>query len=252
MLSGLVKQFTIGTNDSKYQVIRILLYLHSTYGEEKELNLMRDNRDNLLLLLDLQDSEWRDRNLAVKGFCVFFKENIDKMYFIEHGILEIIFKDMKNKPEDLQEANLVLLLSLCSHPDVPDIVINKGGCDLISIILCRAAMTVIIDLSSILLKTLALYQWDVVEHSVIKNIPPERADLRKLDSPDCTYFGSEYGMFVQEYLQKIIKNRREQRYLLMQFRDEEGNIFINKLGISPLLLQAYQKVQHSVVRYSTL
>ena len=110
MLSGLVKQFTIGTNESKYQVIRILLYLHSTYGEEKELNLMRNNRDNLLLLLDLKGTEWRDRNLAVKGFCVFFKENIDKMYFIENGILEIIFKDMKNKPEDLQEANLVLLL----------------------------------------------------------------------------------------------------------------------------------------------
>jgi hypothetical protein len=61
-------------------------------------------------------------------------------------------------------------------------------------------------LAIILLKTLALYQWEVVEEALDSNVPPERSHLKKLESPDCTLFGSEYGEFIEEYLQAIIGN----------------------------------------------
>ena len=149
MLAGVVRQFTIGTIGSKYQGIQILLYLHATYGVEREKKLMRENRDNMLQLLYKGDSEWQHRNLMVKGFCVFFRDDEDKMYFVQKGLLETIFEIILSKPDDLQEANLVLLLSLCSHPDIPDMIINRGGADLVASILAVATMTVIKDLAMV-------------------------------------------------------------------------------------------------------
>jgi len=237
MLSGLVKQFSIGTIGGKYQVVSVLLHLHGSYPKERSVILMRECRDDFLSLLYTDESQWQHRNLIVQAFCVLYRENEDKLHFVKNGLLSRIFDIIRSKPEDLQEANLVLLLSLCSHPDIPDMILNEGGAGLVATILGVVSIPVIRDLAIVLLKSLALYQWEVVEEALDNNIPPERSDLKQLESPNCTLFGSEYGQFIEEYLQSIIGNRREQKYLLTQFMGEG----VDAPEISAELLASYQK-----------
>ena len=144
---------------------------------------------------------------------------------------------MTDKPEDLSESPIVLLLNLCTHPNVPPIVIDKGGLPIFCEILNVALAPVIIDLITILLKVCSLYDRDRVDACLEEHVLVERAHLRKMDSPDCTLFGSEYGNLACEYCQEIVHHRWDQRYLLEQFSIEE----LNNLKVTDEMLEAYQK-----------
>ena len=245
MLSGLVKQFTIGSESSKYQVVEILLCLHSTYDAEKEVVLIRQVRDDVFSLLSTDQSEWRRRNIVLKAMCVLYRTNEDKWYFMNNGILKILFGSMTAKLKDLQECSFVLLLSLCAHPDIPPIIIFEGGAEVVSQTLSTLPPPVTADLCGVILKTLALYNWDVVENAVRDKVPHDIYNSSLLRSPDCALFGSEHGQFVEEYLQKIVSNRRSQTYLLQQLNDEDVLI----LGIPSNLLASYQKVSEEIIIY---
>lgn len=85
ILAGLKRQFSIGTLMSKYQVVQIILLLHSSYDKERERELCRDVRDEMIALLKIQESEWHWKNLLIKAFCVLYRDNEDKIYFVEQG-----------------------------------------------------------------------------------------------------------------------------------------------------------------------
>jgi hypothetical protein len=87
------------------------------------------------------------------------------------------------------------------------------------------------------LKSLCLYNHEVVESTLENEIPPGKANLKNLESPECTLYGSEYGGLVLEYLQTIVNNRRDQKYLLTQFEDGE----LKSYGLSDELIDIYQK-----------
>lgn len=176
---------------------------------------MKSVIDSIIDLLKV--GPWHARNLCVKTVCVLYRDTEDKWYMAQHGVLEAIFALIDAKNPDLQEAPLVALLSLCSHADVPPLFMEKGGLKLISDVMIYTLDEVVRDLSIVLMKGIALYNAKAVRDSV----PDEKQHLLARDPDVNIVYGSEYGEMIEEYLQRIIENRRDQHYLLEQFTDSE-------------------------------
>ena len=87
-----------------------------------------------------------------------YRSDENKLFLAEHGAIKAILQLMMSKSADLQEAPLVALLSLFSHPLVPDIFLaTSGGLEEI-VKLLASYNDVIRELAVILLKALSLYQ----------------------------------------------------------------------------------------------
>ena len=226
MLKGLSKQMFDGTVLAKTAVAGILLHLHGKYPKPVELELLRGIRKEMIEMLG--EGKWSGKNLFIKVFCVLYKEDDDKVFLVENGILPKLYAIMEAKPEDLVEAPIVVLLSLAQHPELPVTIMDTGALAMLCRIIVKCDDPIIIDLIGILFKTLALHDHDRVEEILEELIPVEKAHLRRLDSPDCTLYGSEFGGLVQEYLQRVVHHRWDQKYLLDQFDDEE----LDDIGIS--------------------
>jgi hypothetical protein len=119
MIQGLSNQFASGST-----LLAKCAAIHGAYPKEEEIILMRNIRDEMLLML--KQGQWQNKNLLIKSCCVLYRENEDKMYMVEKGLIEIIIELLIKKPEDLAEACIVLLLSLSSHPDIPWLILEKG------------------------------------------------------------------------------------------------------------------------------
>ena len=132
---------------------------------------------------------------------------------------------------DLQEAPLVALLSLCTHPKIPKILLRKK-CLPILINFLSCTELVIRDLAVLLLKVFFLYDGPTVTLA----IPPERKHLMELGDDLPMFYGGEYGGLVLEYLQVIVENRRNEKYLL----EMVPTTLIEKLKITEEELDAYQ------------
>ena len=200
MLRGLTKQMFNGTLLCKAATARVLLLLHGKYPRDQELALMREIRVEMVKMLD--QGAWQSKNLFIKSFCVLYRENEDKMFMVVAGVLPQVYKIMTEKPEDLVEAPIVVLISLAQHPLIPAIIMDSGGLAVLCRILRHSDVAVVNDLIHILLKSLALYDRGRVDEALDEHIPVERAHLKNMDSPECTLYGSEYGGLVQEYLQR--------------------------------------------------
>lgn len=98
--------------------------------------------------------------------------------------------------------------------------------------LLRAEDPIIRELAIILLKALLLYNSFEIERVT----PPDLAYLLKRDIYNPQLFGAEYGGLIQEYLQTIVDNRRDQDYLVNMFTDEE----IAHHSLTKKDLEAYQ------------
>jgi len=183
MLRGLTAQMSTGTILAKAAVCRILLFLHGKYPKGEEALLMREVRDHMIAMLTQGD--WKEKNLFIKALCVLYRDDEDKMYMVQRGgVLEKLYAVMLEKPFDLTEAPVVLLLSLAQHPELPPVIMDSGGLVHVCTILRQSDVQVINDLIHVFLKTVALYDRERVDAALEEYIPVEKSHLRYLDSPE--------------------------------------------------------------------
>jgi hypothetical protein len=229
ILDGINYEFHHGTIEAKTSVLQILMFLHNYYNTETEMKMAI--RDELITLC--QNSSWKNKNFCLKVICVIFNELADRLWLVEHGIIECIIDVMTTKDQELQEVPLVCLLHLSVHEDIPWNLLTSGIVKIIVQFLYAEDIT-IRELTVILLKTFLLYN----EHEVGRHVPEEKQYMLKRDVYNPQLYGYEYGGLIQDYLQVIVENRREQDYLIRQFTQEE----IESLKLSLEDLRFYQNL----------
>ena len=225
-LAGMKREIDNGTMSARLTVVQMMLNLHNGYDQELEFS--RSVIDSVIFLLT--SGPWNARNLVVKTISVIYKEPEDKHYLVEHNLFEAIFALMTSKPMDLQEAPLVALLSLLVVFDIPWIFIEKGGLKVISRFL-YAEDAVIRELAIIILKSMSLYNAKAVDEV----LPLEKRFLMEKDD-EFIAVGSEYGEMIEEYLQRVVENRKDMHYLLEQFEGDE----IDQMNLSAKELESYE------------
>jgi hypothetical protein len=211
-LEGIYHEFTTGTMASKCTIMQLLMNVHSHYAGERDFVLRI--RDDVLELL--KTGPWNAKNLAIKLITVLYRENDDRWHMVERGLVEAVFTVIHSKGQDLQEAPVVCLLHLCVHPDIPPLMLTKGTAKVTASLL-KAEDHIIRELAVVLLKALLLYNSFEIERVT----PPDMSYLLKRDIYNPQLFGAEYGGLIQEYLQTIVENRRDQDYLINMFTEEE-------------------------------
>lgn len=133
---------------------------------------------------------------------------------------------------DLQEAPMVAFLYFIAHADIPLLFLDIGGAEVCTYMLTSTNET-IREIAVLCLKALALYDPGLWE----KVVPEHLLYLLSTGDSDPRRYGAEYGGMIEEYLQRIVENRRDQHYLLELFANEEE---IDALGLTPELLNSYQ------------
>ena len=207
---------------------QMMFNLRYAYPQEAEFNM--SVRDKILQLLGT--GPWTGRNVIAKLCVLLYRDDESKMYFVTNGAFESIFDLISSKSLDLQEVPMVCLLFYCAHPNVPPIFMAKGGLQVLVRVL-YAVDENIRDMAVVLLKAMCLYD----RPRVMEVIPHDRAHLFHPDpNSDPVVYGSEYGHMIQDYLQHILKNRREQHYLLEQFGPGE----LEALSVSAEEIESYQ------------
>ena len=211
-LDGIYHEFTTGTMASKCTIMQLLMNVHGHYKGQREFVLRI--RDDILHLL--KTGPWNAQNLAIKCITVLYREDEDRWHMVQHGLVEAVFSVIQSKGQDLQEVPLVCLLHLCVHPDIPPIMLNMG-CGKVAAALLKAEDKIIRELAVVLLKALLLYNSFEIERVT----PKDMSYLLKRDIYNPQLFGAEYGGLIQEFLQTIVENRRDQDYLINLFTEEE-------------------------------
>lgn len=211
-LEGVYNEFTTGTMASKSTIMQLLMNVHSCYPGERPFVLRL--RDEVLNLI--KTGPWNTQNLCIKVVTVLYREDEDRWYMVENGLIEAVMQVIHSKGNDLQEAPMVCLLHLCVHSEIPPLLMNKGGAKIAASLL-HAEDPVIRELAVILLKALLLYNSFEIERVT----PPDKSYLLKRDIYNPQLFGAEYGGLIQEYLQTIVENRRDQDYLIHMFTHDE-------------------------------
>jgi hypothetical protein len=229
VLEGLYHEFTTGTMASKTTIMQMLMNVHSAYAGEREFVLRI--RDDVIHLL--ATAPWNAQNICIKLITVVYREDEDRMYMLQCGVVESLKQVIESKGTDLQEAPLVCLLHMCVHEDIPFHLLNKG-ISRIAASLLHAEDPIIRELAVVLLKALLLYNSTEIERVT----PPDKSYLLKRDIYNPQLYGAEYGGLVQEYLQAIVENRRDQDYLVNLFTAEEAKTH----ALTKVDLENYQLV----------
>ena len=126
LLDGMKRELDSGTRHAKITCVQMMLNLHNHYATpEMEESFVTSVRDILLVLMSI--GMWHARNLCVKTICVLYRSASNKLYFSQNGAFEAILDLIQAKNFDLQEAPLVAILSLISHPEVPYLFFDVGG-----------------------------------------------------------------------------------------------------------------------------
>lgn len=105
-----------GTIAAQLTVVQMMLKLHNKYPAKEE-RFVTEHIDEILRLL--HDGPWSTKNLCAKCVCVLYRSHSNQMYLMERGIINSLLQVMREKNDELQEAPLVAILSLLSHPDIP-------------------------------------------------------------------------------------------------------------------------------------
>eukprot|EP01039_Chlorochromonas_danica_P001713 gene1713-1872_t len=227
MLEGIRHEFHNGTLGEQTTILQLLQLVHNRYSAERETVL--DIRDDLILLL--KKGPWHARYLSVKAICVLYQTHEDRLYLVENGLVEAVFAVIDEKGDDLQEAPIVCFLYLCTHPHLPTVLINKGVMR-IAVRLLYAEDAIIRELCVVLLRALVLYNPKEIQQA----IPPDKQYLLQRDEFNPQIYGGEYGGMIEEYLQEIVENRRDQAYLMLQFDPEDKE----RLKITDEELESFQ------------
>lgn len=126
---------------------------------------------------------------------------------------------------------MVGLLSFMIHPDIPPIFMEKGGCKIVGDLLC-VENEIVVDMSKVLLKVFGLYDPALVEAS----IPRHKKHLMEREDDLPIKYGGEFGGMIEQYLQRIVENRRDQHYLLEQLEPDD----YDELGATDEELESYE------------
>jgi hypothetical protein len=157
------------------------------------------------------------------------------MYLVDNKALEALLDILSQKAGDLQEAFLVALLSLLAHPDVPSKFFECYNGKAVAF-LCKLVMSAddtIRGLSVVILKALTVYG----RERIMNEVPATRQHLFEIEDGIPVLAGEEYGGMIQEYLQFIVENRRDQEYLLDQLDEDD---WVN-YGMSREEMRPYQE-----------
>lgn len=227
VFSGMKRELVSGTMPARYTILQMLLNLHLCYKQEKDF--VRTIFNEVMELLFV--GPWHARNLVIKCICILYRSKEDCMTLVNMGVLEAIFGVIQSKNMDLVEAPLVAILSFTTHPEIPRILIAKGGHHIIANLL-YAVDEVIRDMAVIILKVLVLYDKEVVEAAIAHDRMPLMN--RKPDPDYVGVYGSEFGGMIEDFLQEIVENRRDEHYLLEKLTPEEIE------GVDPEMLESYQ------------
>lgn len=227
ILRGLRREFISGTVTSKLTVVQVYMNVHTHYAGESEY--LAGLKDVVVELL--RTGPWNAQNVCVRAITVLYQSLEDREFFMANGVVERIFHLMTCKGQDLQEAPLVALLYLCVHPDIPPLLLQKGAAKMAAGLL-YAEDPVIRELAVVLLKALLLYN----SFEVGRVVPKDKDYLLKRDLYNPQLFGAEYGGLIQEYLQQIVENRRDQDYLIHMFSAEE----VRALSLTAEELESFQ------------
>ena len=247
LFAGMRRELEFGTKAAQLTVVQMMLNLHKKYDFEEEFVLsVRD-----LLLGLMLGGLWYARNLCVKTICVLYSEPGNKIYLARNGnsisticcdgcraklccsiagAFQAILDLIAAKPTDLQEATVVALLSLISHPEAPVIFIEAGGVETV-IALLHSENEVVRELTVVLLKAMSLYDAPRVKAAV----PEDLTILMESDDIPQRY-GGEYGGLIEEYLQDIVDNRRNEHYLLKSISEDE----LESLQVTPEEMSSYE------------
>ena len=133
---------------------------------------------------------WHARNLCIKTICILYRSPENKIYLASNGAFEYILDLIEAKPSDLQEATMVAILSLISHPQAPYIFLDMSGVERV-VILLESENEVVRELTVVLLKALALYDAKRVKEAVSTDL----AHLLESDDIPMRY-GGEYVRFI--------------------------------------------------------
>jgi hypothetical protein len=210
IFEGLERELREGSQQNQTLVLQMMINLRLVDSPLRD-KFNRNVRDRVVELLG--DGLWFNRNLTTKTMVLIYTSDEDKMHCVQMGALEQIFDLIRSKNLDLQEVPMVALLSFMAHPDIPFLMIEKQGHMLLVEVL-YAVNEVIRDIAVVILKGLALYNHE----TITKCIPTDREHLMKVDpEADPVVYGSEYGGMVLQYLQRMIENRRDMKYLLEGF-----------------------------------
>lgn len=229
ILNGIRHEFHHGTIHAKTTVLQILMNLHNHYPTENQMKY--DIRDEIINIL--KKSTWKNKNLCLKVITILYTENTDREYFVQHGLIDSIIHVMTTKDQELQEVPLVCILYLCIHEEIPWKLLTKGIVKIIVKFL-YAEDIIIRELAVIILKALLLYN----SYEIERHVPDEKRYVLKRDVYNPQLYGFEYGGLIQDYLQIIVDNRREQDYLIKQFNEDE----IKDMNLTYQELQYYQNL----------
>jgi hypothetical protein len=227
VLRGLKRELTQGTLAARQTVVQMLLNLHNFYPAEKAF--LMDIRD---VVLDfLVRGVWHVRNLSAKCLCVLYREPENILYFVDNGAIEAITEIMTSKSKDLQEAPMVALLSVLTHPDVPDRMWGyRATLDAVIGLLGCIDIT-IRNLAVVFIKAMSIYDLP----RIYDMIPANRRYLFNFEDDTPELMGSEYEGLIQEYLLNMVDNRRDRKYLLEGVTTE----FLNEIGLNMRTVEPY-------------
>lgn len=233
VLSGMKRELRDGTVPSQMTVMQMMLNLHLMYTQEKQF--VEDTKEDILRLV--KNGPWHAKNLCAKVIAVLQRTDEIRLFNAENGCLEALIKVITDKSNDLQEAPLVALLNLNAQASVPLMFLTlKGEKVVADLLFC--VDEVIRDVAIVLLKALMLYDKKAVDAV----IPETRAHLLLVESSGPEKYGHEYGSrdhgnLIQEYLQMIVENRREMKYLMDSVNEEE----VARLAITQQEILAYEE-----------
>lgn len=112
------RELKTGTIQAQLTVIQMMLKLHNKYPASEE-NFVTEHIEEIRTLLGT--APWSTRNLCAKCICVLYRSHSNQMYLMERGVIDSLLTVMREKNDELQEAPLVAILSLLSHPDIPKV-----------------------------------------------------------------------------------------------------------------------------------
>ena len=232
VLAGMSRELKHGTPDAQLMVIKMALKLHNKYPQKEE-KFVTSIIDEVIRLL--KTGPFVTKNLCAKCVCVLYRSPTNQMYLVDNLIMEALLDVMQTKSSDLHEAFLVALLSLISHPDVPARFFECYDGNAVAVLakLVLSSHEVVRGLAVVILKALTIYG----RERIMNEVPKTRHHLFEIEDDIPVLAGEEYGGMIQEYLQFIVENRRDQEYLLDQLDEED---WVN-YGMSREDIRPYQE-----------